>query len=161
MQNTTSKIQPTKKIKNEYLPVKECISDFLSVLMKYCQLITSTHNWPRMSETFVTNCINIQWTYTKTIKGPVNGGETSDQLLCSSNRYFSQTKHGTILYYFLVIDDYKVPKSLHSSFLTRKAKAKISSSKCEKSKANSEISKSRRSYICFASTFPSRKAILK
>ena len=48
-----------------------------------------------------------------------------------------------------------------SSFLTRKAKAKISSSKCEKSKANSEISKSRRSYICFASTFPSRKAILK
>ena len=48
-----------------------------------------------------------------------------------------------------------------SSFLTRKAKAKISSSKCEKSKANIEISKSRRSYICFASTFPSRKAILK
>ena len=48
-----------------------------------------------------------------------------------------------------------------SSFLTRKAKAKISSSKCEKSKAKWEISKSIRIYICFASAFLSRKAILK
>ena len=50
---------------------------------------------------------------------------------------------------------------LISSFLTRKAKAKISSSKCEKSKAKWEISKSIRIYICFASAFLSRKAILK
>ena len=49
----------------------------------------------------------------------------------------------------------------YSSFLTRKAKAKISSSKCEKSKAKWEISKSIRIYICFASPFLSRKAILK
>ena len=55
----------------------------------------------------------------------------------------------------------KLEMNRSSSFLTRKAKAKISSSKCEKSKANIEISKSRRSYICFTSTFPSRKAILK